>query len=193
MNNAFLSGYNPNPPPELASKPVVIAMPNDPTTESVMHAPNGIETLVAAVVTHVVGTTVEVSLEPYKALPRAKARANMTDKDATVSGPRFKPGVFVTWTSQAAGVSKAKTGKIIGIVPRLESIAKALETIGCTKESYSLRAQDTSIYDRYVIHVMKKRQQKNHIYAPNVSAIDACAEISVDETLPSFSELSGSV
>ena len=63
-------------------------------------------------------------------------------------------GDVITWTSQASGVLKVKTGKVIAIVCKDKKLSDCIP-FGVPKSR--IKAQDTNwVSDRYVVEVPRK-------------------------------------
>jgi hypothetical protein len=85
----------------------------------------------------------------------------------------FNPGDQVTWTSQAAGVARPKTGKIVCIVRKGESLTERLQREGYDLIGCILHAGERSMtQDRYAVDTTAAgTKTKNHIYAPGIGQL----------------------
>lgn len=84
----------------------------------------------------------------------------------------IKPGDTVTWTSQASGSTKTKTGKVMAIVPAEANVMKLIP--GSAKRSHIKIDMPKSIYNRVLIAVPTGKEGKiTHYYAPKLSAFDS--------------------
>lgn len=97
----------------------------------------------------------------------------------------IKPGNKVTWTSQAGGSFKEKTGVVVGLVPRMTS-ANQFVPDG-TLKSHRKFDQDYSTFDRAVVEVMGGAGGNGaaQYYAPRLSTI----KLAVDNPRLSLSDL----
>ena len=81
-----------------------------------------------------------------------------------------EPGQEVTWTSQAVGSERTKTGTVIAAVPAGKSVRKLVPPD--TKRSHIKYDRDVSIYDRILVAVPDgKDGQITHYYAPRASVV----------------------
>ena len=81
-----------------------------------------------------------------------------------------EPGQEVTWTSQAVGTEKTKTGTVIAVVPAGKSVRKLVPPD--TKSSHIKYDRDVSVYDRILVAVPAgKDGQITHYYAPRASVV----------------------
>ena len=80
-----------------------------------------------------------------------------------------EPGDTVTWTSQAIGTEKTKTGKVIAIVPAGEDVSKLLPEV--VVKNHIKYSSSISTIDRVLVAVPAgKDKQTIHYYTPRVSA-----------------------
>jgi hypothetical protein len=85
----------------------------------------------------------------------------------------MKVGDIVTWTSQASGVSKEKTGEIIAVVPKGKSNAKIWTALGRKAEFRSFTpSTGTRDHDSYLVAVAAPTEtSKPQVYWPVVSQL----------------------
>lgn len=107
---------------------------------------------------------------------------------ATKRTHRIKTGTKVTWTSQAGGYSKTKTGVILGFCPKDPwGVTSGPHRSFPTPKDWASRHGITdlnsrrvrtdffranTVYDRYAIKVMNGPRSKPRIYAPNAGTIE---------------------
>lgn len=96
-------------------------------------------------------------------------------------GPKHKAGDKVMWSSGAGGFWTEKTGTIVAVVPKGESLSDVLRAAERrTVPATTIKAQDRSITaERYAIRVDrdgKTRDLDPHYYAPTVGRIDTSAK-----------------
>ena len=96
-------------------------------------------------------------------------RAIMSTMPRPPRRPRsFAVGVRVTWTSQAGGVSKAKTGEIVAVVPRGGSISRVKNALIDAGVQYARTLDSSGLsrdHESYVVRVGSK------MYWPRVSGL----------------------
>jgi hypothetical protein len=85
----------------------------------------------------------------------------------------FQAGDIVSWTSQAAGVTRSKTGKIVAILRKGEYLTDALTRAGYDVENCILHAGTMSrVQDRYIVDTTPPGHTgKNWIYAPAIGQL----------------------
>lgn len=82
-------------------------------------------------------------------------------------------GQTVTWTSQAMGCEKTKTGKILAVIPAGKS-AKTLIPV-TAKKSHIKFCNDISTFDRLLVEVPAGKDESiKHYYTPKLSMIEGC-------------------
>lgn len=85
---------------------------------------------------------------------------------------KMKIGGIVTWTSQAMGCEKIKTGKVIAEIPAKSSVRKHVPSTA--KKSHIKFDNDKSIYDRILVAVPAGKDGKiTHYYCPLKSVLEA--------------------
>lgn len=109
--------------------------------------------------------------------------------------PKFEPGDTVTWTSQAAGFQKAKTGKILFKVHAGESVKPILYAmVRDHPDKYSLpdiESAGVRKQDSYLVAVERGPKAKVKVYWPltsllkitGKSATAALAETRAEESI----------
>lgn len=84
----------------------------------------------------------------------------------------MKVGNKVTWTSQALGCEKTKTGIIIAEVPARHKAKRHIPSTA--KKSHIKFDTDCSIYDRVLVAVPAGKDSNiTHYYCPNKSVLIA--------------------
>lgn len=86
---------------------------------------------------------------------------------------RFKVGDKVTWTSQASGFAKEKTGTIVMIVPEntyFLKIEKELQNLG-KKFSSKYGGGFSRDHESYAVFVPTPSGKSNHLYWPVVDKL----------------------
>jgi hypothetical protein len=90
---------------------------------------------------------------------------------------KLKVGQTATWTSQAGGIAREKTGKVLAIVTAGESLGIVRRRLRLDVLRRDVKADaDTSMFDRYLIEVMVDRKRggpKPVLYVPKCSVVDA--------------------
>lgn len=82
-------------------------------------------------------------------------------------------GQTVTWTSQAMGCEKSKTGKVLAVI-RAGQSARALIP-ATAKKSHIKGCKDISQFDRILVEVPTgKNERIKHYYTPKLSMIERC-------------------
>lgn len=101
-------------------------------------------------------------------LKRAKAILESSLSDAQKRERAIKPGVTLTWTSQAGGRAKTKTGVALGLVKAMTSIQKTLKALKDVPSHRKMFDLDISACDRVVVCV-KDPKKGDLYYAPRVN------------------------
>lgn len=84
----------------------------------------------------------------------------------------MKIGDIVTWTSQAMGCDKTKTGTVIAEIPAKNGARKYVPSTA--KKSHIKFDNDKSVYDRILVAVPAgKDGQIIHYYCPLKSVLEA--------------------
>jgi hypothetical protein len=84
----------------------------------------------------------------------------------------MKIGDTVTWTSQAMGCEKTKTGKVIAEIPAKAEAKKHVPPTA--KKSHIKFDNDKSVYDRVLVAVSAGKDGKiTHYYCPLRSVLEA--------------------
>lgn len=84
----------------------------------------------------------------------------------------MKIGDTVTWTSQAMGREKTKTGKVIAEIPAKTGARKHIPTTA--KKSHIKFDTDESVHDRVLVAVPEGRDWNiTHYYCPLKSVLEA--------------------
>lgn len=102
---------------------------------------------------------------------------------------KHKVGDEVTWTTQAGGTPKEKSGKVLATLRSGQSLDDAMRRLRPKAARTSVKADaDTSICDRYLVEVPRARRGKASsacdYYAPRASVVDKQMEARmVRETL----------
>ncbi len=63
---------------------------------------------------------------------------------------KFKVGESITWTSQAAGISKEKRGTVLAVLPGMKDAYEALKELGIEEKDVNVHAGNRSHFGRYV-------------------------------------------
>ncbi len=84
----------------------------------------------------------------------------------------MKIGDTVTWTSQAMGCEKTKTGKVIAEIPANTGAMKHVPQTA--KKSHIKFDNDKSVYDRILVAVPAGKDRNiTHYYCPLKSVLEA--------------------
>lgn len=78
---------------------------------------------------------------------------------------KVKPGDTVTWTSQAGGVWKEKTGTVVAVVPQQESVENFLPA-GVAKSR--VKGQSCSFWERVLVAVPRASGKRCDFYLPRI-------------------------
>lgn len=80
-------------------------------------------------------------------------------------------GQSVTWTSQAMGCEKTKTGEVLAIIPAGQSVKPFIPV--SAKKSHIKGCNDISQFDRVLVEVLAGKDGSiKHYYTPKLSMIE---------------------